>query len=199
MLKPDAGYEHYWLNFKDSVLNANRQHDGTELAKISDTIPSITRKLNQLQQAERYDEIRQIIQEFLKQYFLKSLTLRSYYRDIAMTNFDRWLKLYPNQTSIDPLSDPEMNYLYFLHKCVVIDEHTKRIIQQGVREHKQVVVNISVLQQLFDYSIKNRKVAIFNKFLNHYHEWFREELYSQYGIEIPESLKNGNKINKILS
>jgi hypothetical protein len=192
---PDAGYEYFWLNFKDSVHNATKGASPA-LKHIASTIPQLTDVLNQCKGSNDYDIIGKTIHVFLKSFLMHSLLLGQYHREIAYTNLKRWIKCCaiqlenPNKkiSSFDPLHDKQMKYLYFLHRCAHTDPDTMELC------HITTNTKDSVLNKLMSYSIANTKYGILDKLLESYPEWTASIIGQRYGITLPIGIKNSSKI-----
>lgn len=187
--QPDAGYEYFWLMFKDSVGNAAREDP--DLVRMVSIIPDITRNLNIWKKEGNYIDIRRAIQTFLKSYLTRSLLLASYHRSIAYTNLKRWLKCCSHVVPpYDPLEDKEFEYLYFLHRCAA---NQPEIVQAAVRTSSKRDV---VLSELLLSSVFQSKHGILEKMLECYREWTLARIHSEYGLKLPSQVKNAGKVMK---
>lgn len=197
---PDAGYEYFWLNFKDSVGNVIHQQNKTEkMQLLALEVKTVTNRLNEYKKRHEYDQIGQAIQSFLKCFFWAILAESNYHIAIAYTNFKRWIRCcqlrreipVDNVTPMDPLADADMAYLYFLHR--IGGEIPTYLVNADTQDREQGLKY--VLQQ----ALATRSTAIFNKLLEHYPDWMRSEILSKYNINLPKGIKNGTKVMKLLS
>lgn len=185
--QPDAGYEYFWLMFKDSVGNAAQEDP--DLIRMVSIIPDITRNLNIWKKEENYIDIRRSIQTFLKAYLSRSLLLKQYHRSIAYTNLKRWLKCCEHVSPpYDPLDDIEFEYLYFLHRTAV--SHSK-IVQDAVLSSN---TRDTVLSKLLLDAVLLDKRGIMDKLLECYHEWTLARIQREYGVVLPKQVKNASKV-----
>lgn len=192
---PDAGYEYFWLNFKDSVRNIGLgPASSAETVLLASEVTTLTLRFNLLKTEQRYDEIGQHIQHFLKRFFRAVLIESEYHKDIAFTNFKRWIKCckmrqdLPCQgiTAFDPLDDEEMRYIYFLHS---ISSTHHELIKQHIQDRGD---RVSLLYE----AVRLRHCGILGKFLEQYPDWTQETIHNRYGVFLPKGMLNGNKAMK---
>lgn len=195
---PDAGYEYFWLNFKDSVSNITR-HGGTactpKTVALSREVPVLTNKLNNLQALGQYDQIGVEIQRFLKIFLHCVFKESDYHINIARTNLKRWLKYCQYRRDVpkdgvapmDPLDDPEMKYLYFLHQLYGLDRGAPVVEVVDLQES-------DALDHLLQWAYTNRCHSALNKFLACYHDWTRNRILELYGNKLPKGMLNSSKI-----
>jgi len=191
---PDAGYEYFWLNFKDSVRNIGHA-SSAEITLLESQVTTLTSRFNHLQAEQRYDEIGQQIQKFLKRFFRAVLVEGEYHKDIAYSNFKRWIKCCkirqdqpcPGITAFDPLEDEEMQYIYFLHS---ISSGHHELIKQHIQaggDRASLLYEVLRLQQC----------GILSKFLEQYPEWTRTTIHSHCNVLLPKGILRGNKAMKL--
>lgn len=187
--QPDAGYEYFWLSFKDSVKNAVQEDP--DLARMVSIIPDITRNLNIWKSEGNYVDIRKSIQTFLKSYLARSLLLGQYHRSIAYTNLKRWLKCCNHVIpAYNPLEDGEFEYLYFLHRCAVNHED---IVQDAILRSP---TRDMVLSCLLHGAVMHNRQGLLEKMLESYNEWTLERINVEYGLALPKLVKNASKVLK---
>jgi hypothetical protein len=122
-----------------------------------------------------------------------------YYVDIAHTNFKRWIKYcklrqdhpMPNFTPVDPLDDPQMKYLYFVHR--LNDSYSAKLYAQGYRTPNPG------LSAVLKWAVSEQSTQLFNKLLEYYPGWTIQTVGSEYGVQLPEGIKRGAKVIKLLS
>jgi hypothetical protein len=192
---PDAGYEYFWLNFKDSVRNIELA-SSAEIVLLESEVTTLTLRFNLLKAEQRYDEIGQHIQSYLKRFFRAVLVESQYHKDIAFTNFKRWNKCCRMRQDIpchgitvfDPFDDEEMQYIYFLHS---ISSSHHELIKQHIQAEND---RASLLYEV----ISLEHCGIFGKFLEQYPDWTWATIHSRYGVSLPKGMLNGNKAMKCL-
>jgi len=191
---PDAGYEYFWLNFKDSVRNIGLG-SGSEIALLEKEVIALTLRFNLLKSEQRYDEIGQQIQDYLKRFFRAVLVESEYHKDIAFSNFKRWIKYCKMRqelpcagiTAFDPLEDQEMRRIYFLHS-ISSSHHglIKKHIETGGDS-----------RSLLNEAIRLGHCGILSKFLEQYPDWTRTTVQALYGVSLPKGMLNGSKAMKL--
>ena len=211
--EPDCGYEYFWLNFKDSVINASLcvlpKEISESLKDLSTQIPVLTDKLNDLQKKREYNEIFNHINRFLKRYFWLILAEGEYHSSIATTNFKRWIKLcelrslnpVPGFKHHDPLDESDsflnMKFIYFLHKCCTNRMTTSYRIKQSVLAViRNEIEPCQIFSELFKEAVNCKSYSIVNKYLELYPRESVSLFKDNYNIDIPFGVKNSNKILK---
>jgi hypothetical protein len=193
--KPDAHYEYYWINFKNSVTNASEDSPGHEgLHHLATQVPKLTAYFNDLQSRCEYLSIATGIQTFLKCYLVEVVQANAYHFSIARCNFRRWVHC---QGAFIPLDDPDMKYLYFLYHCMITDEMQtfvgKVITGSGTDDRSGTDT------ALIEYAIQHERVGLLENLLEYRHEFTKQYVLSRYGIQLPNGLRRGAKLLKIIS
>ncbi len=93
----DATYEHFWYNFKDSVINISRLNSELFL-NILENVDKTSKELNFYKKQGKINNIIIEIENFLSQFLWTSLHLfqkdtGEYHLNIAHTNIKRWSSL----------------------------------------------------------------------------------------------------------
>lgn len=194
---PDSGYEYFWMNFKSSVINIAKFTSNSPLVCLGLEVQPVTDRLNQYKAEGKYDQIGKEIQHFLKRFFWHILSESEYYVAIASTNFNRWLKYcklrrelpMPNIIPMNPLDDPQMQYLYFVHR---LNNRSAELYRLGM------CTPDSGRLQILKWAASEQSVQLFNRLLEHYPDWTCQAVQREYRVQLPKGIKNGAKAIKLL-
>jgi len=185
---PDAVYEHFWYNFKDSVSNFGQIHP------IIETLPieGVSNQLNVFKSTQDYKHIIEKISSFLVEYLWTCLSSDSvYHLNINYTNLRRWLDLPNTQESHDCLLDLQLlKVIYSLIPKIGITFIKEFDLEEGAGAYAENIIKNLASRA---YLLKNS--LILSRLTEHdlIRPYVICMLY-QMGIKVPHTIKNGSKI-----
>ena len=179
---PDNKLEFFWLTFKDSIRNYLNDEERYELLEIS-------KKLNDLQQEKRYEEIEEYIKSHIEKVGYGMIINDDYYKAGHLkTNIKRWKKLtgcsiYPNNNTFYCLLLIFINLSQgkYRDRCEVEEmkdcirkyslntmDNTKLIKLMNLSIRHKMHSNIDKLRNILDIGafIKDEKIKLKNNFVN---------------------------------
>jgi len=149
--KPDNKLEFFWLTFKDSIRNYINPTEVMELEEVS-------KKLNDLQNEERYDEIEEYIKSHIEKIGYSMILNEDVYRlGHLETNLKRWNRL----TGCDIY--PMNNTFYCLLLVFLNLSKSKNSSKPEVLEMKKCIKNFSEDTRRYDQLILLMNLSIQHK------------------------------------
>jgi hypothetical protein len=193
---PDAHYEHFWTNFKNSVTNASEDHaNHGRLRSLALELPSLSANFNDLQSRSEYVSIATGIQTFLKSYLVAVVTANAYHFSIAKCNLKRWIHSCSTAGTFVPLDDPDMKYLYFLYNSIINSE-----MQSLVGSIVGIIIDHDKTDRaMLEYAICHRRIGLLENLLEYRREFTKQYILDRYKIQLPHGLRRGVKLLKLLS
>lgn len=165
---PDCEMEKFWYGFKNLIFNYYDTLTDDENIKFSSNINDFSKKLNELQEEKKYDEIYDEIYNYLKK-FINSL-IKKYELTSRQNNkyFFSWLKRYNKIPNINKLESKQV--------------YNKNLKFMDVSEDEIILLKLKILENDYDPSLINLLDTDKYAFLNYCLEYKYENLFDHISL-----------------
>jgi hypothetical protein len=192
--EPDAVYEFFWLMFKDSVRNFSSSVSScTQLTQISDEVPVISGRLNNLQKDKKYNVIISEIDSFLVKFAWTSLltvddSCFSYHINILNTNINRWINLPGIKETPQSAA---------LHVILALSKNSSQydLVKYARGPHESPFDVKKVVSRITKFSLRKDRPTALTRLTGHaVLQPLVVEVLQAIGLDAPATIRDGHKI-----